>query len=92
MAEGRTHTSSSGIQKSSFYCVNFFVGNPEGKLLSFGSGNILLFGWEVVHGTEQHRRVRRNRARVFLLNIDVKWVLKISSVSKTFLPAVKRSL
>jgi len=34
--------------------VNIFVGNPEGKLLSFGGGNVLLFGWEVVHGTEQH--------------------------------------
>lgn len=49
MAEGRAHISlSSGIQKGLFYCVNFFVGNPEGNLPSFGSGNTLLFVWVAV--------------------------------------------
>lgn len=43
MVEGKAHISLPLAYRKAFYCVNYFVGNPEGKLWSSGSGNILLF-------------------------------------------------
>lgn len=92
MVEGKAHICLPLAYRKAFYCVNYFVGNPEGKLWSSGSGNILLF----LGGCSWHRETLKGKnkwsACVFLLSSYVNWVSDVSSLYSTYLPAVKRSL
>lgn len=57
MVEGKAHISLPLAYRKAFYCVNYFVGNPEGKLWSSGSGNILLF----LGGCSWHRETLKGK-------------------------------